>query len=209
MDTLPPPPEASELAGRAPAEAVAVTRVTTLWRVYGTAGSHGGPWSGFRHFGPVSTARFDHHLPPPAEQPRAVAYAALAIQTCVAEVFQDTRVIDRRRHAAWLVGFRLAREVRLLDLSGTWPTRAGASQAISSGRRAIAQAWARAIYQAYTDLDGLWYRSAMDGGRPALALNERAEDALRRQPDVHLPLTHAGLEPPLARMGRTLGYLLV
>src|ERR1700737_4620438 len=135
MDNLPPPSEPAELAARAPAEEVAVTRVTTLWRIYGSAGPHAGPWSGCRHFGRVSTARFDHHEPPPADQPRAVLYAALAVQTCVAEVFQDTRVIDRLRRGAWLVGFRMAREVSLLDLSGTWPTRAGASQAISSGPR--------------------------------------------------------------------------
>jgi hypothetical protein len=209
MDNLPLPPGAVALAARTPPEAVAMTRVTTLWRIYGTAGPHAGLWARFRHFGPVSTARFDHHLPPPAEQPRAVLYAALAIQTCVAEVFQDTRVIDRRRRGAWLAGFRLAREVHLLDLSGTWPTRAGASQAISSGPRDSAQAWARSIYEAYPDLEGMWYCSSMDGGRPAVTLNERAEIALLRQPDVNLPLTHAGLELPLARMGRSLGYLLV
>jgi RES domain len=209
MDNFPPPSEPADLAARTPPEAVAVTRVTTLWRIYGTTGGHGGSWARFRHFGPVSTARFDHHLPPPSEQARAVLYAALAIQTCIAEVFQDTRVIDCRRRGVWLAGFRLAREVSLLDLSGTWPTRAGASQAISSGPRDTARAWARSIYQAYPSLDGLWYRSSMDAGRPAIALNQRAETALRQQPDVHLPLTHAGLEVPLARMGRTLGYLLV
>jgi hypothetical protein len=118
-------------------------------------------------------------------------------------------VIDRRRRDPWLVGFRLAREVKLLDLSGAWPTRAGASQAISSGPRDVAHAWGQAIYDAYLDLDGLWFRSSMDGGRPAVSLNERVEDALLAQPDVHLPLSHPGLELPLARMGRTLGYLLV
>jgi RES domain len=209
MDNLPPPDEPATLAARTPPETVAVTRVTTLWRIYPTAGPHAGLWSRFRHFGPVATARFDHHLAPPSEQPRAVMYAALAIETCVAEVFQDTRVIDRRRRGAWLAGFRLAREVHLLDLSGTWPTRAGASQAISSGPRDAAQAWARSIYEAYPDLEGMWYCSAMDGGRAALVLNERAETALIRQPDIHLPLTHAGLELALARIGRTLGYLLV
>jgi RES domain len=209
MDNLPPPSEPATLAARTPPEPVALTRVTTLWRIYGTTGPHAGVWARFRHFGPVSTARFDHHLAPPAEQSRAVLYAALAIQTCVAEVFQDTRVIDRRRRGAWLAGFRLAREVHLLDLSGPWPTRAGASQAISSGPRDTVQAWARSIYQAYPEIEGMWYRSAMDGGNPAVVLNERAETALARQPDVHVPLTHAGLELALARMGRTLGYLLV
>ncbi len=209
MAKLPPPPSPAALAARTPPEVVAVTRVTRLWRIYRAAGGHAGRWDQFRHYGPVATARFDHHDEPPEEQPSAVLYAAVAVQTCVAEVFQDTRVIDRRRGGPWLAGFRLAREVALLDLSGTWPTRAGASQAISSGPRDASRAWARVIHQSYPGLDGLWYRSTMDGGRPAVALNERAEEALLAQPDVHLPLSHPGVLLPLARMARTLGYLLV
>jgi hypothetical protein len=209
MTKLPPPPGPLVLAARTPPEVVAVTRVTRLWRVYRASGPHAGRWDRFRHYGPIATSRFDHHLPPPADQDRAILYGAIAIQTSVAEAFGDTRVIDRRRRDPWLVGFRLAREVKLLDLSGAWPTRAGASQAISSGPRDVARAWGQAIYDAYPDLDGLWFRSSMDGGRPAVSLNERAEDALLAQPDVHLPLSHPGLELPLARMGRTLGYLLV
>ncbi len=206
---LPLPPEPEELAVRAPADLVAVTRVSLLWRVYDTTGPHGRQWYEFRHFGPVATGRFDHHVPPPGDQARAVLYVGLSVQTCVAEVFQDTRVIDRARRSRWLAGFRLARELRLLDLSGAWPTRAGASQAISSGSRERARAWARAIHAAFPDVDGLWYRSSMDGGRPAIAVNERAEGALAPHPDVHVPLTHPGLALPLARIGRMLGYLLV
>jgi hypothetical protein len=206
---LPLPPAPSDLAASAQPDVVAITRVSVLWRLYETAGPHARQWNDFRHFGPVATGRFDHHLPPPADQPRAVLYAGLSVQTCVAEVFQDTRVIDRGRRGMWLAGFRLAREVRLLDLSGAWPTRAGASQAINSGPREQARAWARAIHAAYPRIEGLWYLSSMDGGRPAVALNERAERALAPHPEVHVPLTHPGLALPLARMGRTLGYLLV
>jgi RES domain len=209
MAKLPPPPEPSVLAVRTPAEVVAVTRVTGLWRVYRASGPHAARWDRFRHFGPVATSRFDHHLSPPTDQDRGILYAAVAIRTCVAEVFGDTRVIDRRRRDPWIVGFGLAREVSLLDLSGAWPTRAGASQAINSGPRDAAREWARAIYAAYPEVEGLWYRSSMDGGRPAISLNERAEHALLAQPQVHMPLSHPGLELPLARMGRTLGYLLV
>ena len=38
-------------------------------------------------------------------------YAAKAIVTCVAEVFQDKRVIDTHDRLPWLVGFRLRRDV--------------------------------------------------------------------------------------------------
>jgi hypothetical protein len=206
---LPPPPDPSGLAARAGPDLVAITRVTVLWRLYETTGPHPRQWNEFRHFGPVATGRFDHHVLPPADQPRAVLYAGLSVQTCIAEVFQDTRVIDRARRGLWLAGFRLTRELGLLDLSGAWPTRAGASQAISSGRRDRARAWARTIHSAYPGVEGLWYRSSMDGGRPAVALNERAEAALAPHPEVHVPLAHPGLALPLARIGRTLGYLLV
>ena len=208
MAKLPPPPAADVLAARTPPDVVAVTRATTLWRIYPTGGPHAGRWDDFRSYGPLTTARFDHHLPPPRRQERAVLYVGLAIATCVAEVFQDTRVIDRRRRGPWLVGFRLRRAVHLLDLTGDWPTRAGASQAISSGRRDRARAWAAAIHAAYPAVEGLWYRSSMHGGQPAVALTERAIGALRAQPDVHLPLAHPSLEVPLGRMAASLGYLL-
>jgi hypothetical protein len=209
MPKFPPPPPPLVLASSTPAEIVALTRVTVLWRLYETSGPHRRQWNQFRHFGPLSTGRFDHYVPPASEQSRAVLYAGLSVRTGVAEVFQHTRVIDPVRRGVWLVGFRLTRELRLLDLSGVWPTRAGASQAISSGRRQQSRAWARAIYAAYPSVEGLWYRSSMDGGRPAVALNERAEKAVAPRPEVHLPLSHPGLAVPLARIGRTLGYLLV
>ena len=51
-----------------------------------------------RTFGPT-TARFDHQLPDVAgnsgEQMRAIQYLTLDGITPLAEVFQDTRVIDR------------------------------------------------------------------------------------------------------------------
>jgi hypothetical protein len=80
-----------------------------------------------------TNSRFDHHLPPSAVQDRGILYAAITGMTPFAEVFQETRVIDRRRNAPWLVAFDLARPLELLDLTDSWPTRAGASMAINSG----------------------------------------------------------------------------
>lgn len=42
----------------------------------------------------------------------------------------------------WVVGFELELDLVALDLSGLWPTRAGASMAIATGRRDTAQAGA-------------------------------------------------------------------
>src|SRR4051795_3274799 len=105
--------------------------------------------------------------------------------------------------------FRSTRTVHLLDLARTGPPRAGVSQAISSGPRDRARAWAREIFAAYPDVDGLWYRSSMDGGAPAVCLWERAAPALPPQPWVHLPLDAPALALPVARACRRLGYRLV
>ena len=104
------------------------------------------------------------------------------------------------------MGFELTTALELLDLTRLWPTRAGASQAIATGRRATAQAWSRAIYRAYPDVAGLRYRSAMAGGSVNLALYERALPAIPTRPTIHLPLTHPGLTLPLQRAAARLGY---
>lgn len=182
---------------------------TELWRLYFAAGPYPRLWDEFRHFGPVGTSRFDHHDPPPATQDRGLLYAAERAPTCFAETFQATRTINRARRDPWLVAFAVERDVRVLDLQGLWPTRAGASQAISSGPRPRAREWSRSIYAQYADVDGLRYPSSMFGGAIAFALFERAEDAIPRRPVVHLPLTHPGLQWPIRRIVAELGFNLV
>ena len=163
-----------------------------LVRIYFQGGAHPTAWHAFRYYGPAST-RFDHHLPPPSLQARGVCYAALDAVTCAAEVFQRRRVINRFRSEPWLVGLLLAAPLRLLDLTDWWPTRAGASMALTSHPdHARTRRWAQAIYVAYPDLDGLWYGSCMHGNRPAVALFERADG--RFEPE---PLYHRALADPL------------
>ena len=134
--------------------------------MYFRSGEHPSEWDSWRHYGPVD-ARFDHHVPPPHLQERGVLYCAVEIVTCLAEVFQRRRLVDRYRGAPWLVGFELALDVALHDLSGTWPTAAGASMAIGTGPHARAQRWSRAIYDSYPAVQGLWYCSSMHANRPA------------------------------------------
>jgi len=148
-------------------------------RIYSRGGSHPTTWREFRFDGPLPLARFDHHI---AGERRGVLYAARELDTCVAEVFQDSRVVDRAAADRCVAGFRLTRSVRLLDLTSDWPTRAGASQALASGPRPRAQAWARAIHAAYPNIEGIWYPSSMHGGHPALVLFERADTALPPAP---------------------------
>ena len=188
--------------------------MTGLARIHRAGGEHPTRWREFRTVGPIATARFDPHPLPVDATPAAapgfgVLYAGLSLRTALAEAFQATRVVDRHGGSPWLVVFRATRPLHLLDLAGTWPTRAGASQAISSGPRDRARAWAREIFTAYPDIDGLWYRSSMDGGAPAVCLWEPAAPALPTQPWVHLPLDSAALALPVARACRQLGYRFV
>jgi hypothetical protein len=199
---MPPAPAALARIG---AETIALAAGTPVFRVYFAAGPHPDAWNSFRHYGPLR-GRFDHHLPPPHLQERGVVYLARHPRTCLAEAFQTTRRIDVFTGQPTLVGFRVVRNLLLLDLTGLWPTRAGASMAISSGPRPRAQRWAQAVYEAFPDMDGVLYGSSMAGNAPCLALFERAADALPRNPDLHRPLSDPTLEPLLLRAAGALGY---
>lgn len=204
MAKFPWPPPAEEL-GRVRPEHHTLRSGTIVARIYPRGGRHPSAWPDFRYAGPLASARFDHHV---EDERRGVLYGGRVLTTCVAEVFQSSRVVDRTAAERCLAAFRIVRSVRLLDLTGDWPTRAGASQAIASGPRSRAQAWARAIYQAYASVEGLWYPSSMHGGHPALVLFERAENALPVDPDLDVPLSHPGLLPDLMRAANALGYLI-
>jgi len=183
-----------------------------VWRLYFRASRHPTTWQQFRRWGP-SDARFDHHLPDAAGagqlQERSILYAAQAIATCVAEVFQATRVVDRKADGPWLVGFLTRREVRLLDLTGPLCTHIGASTAIGSGSRARARRWSQALYTAFPEADGIAYASSMNGHAEAYALYERCRDALPPVPSEHQPLDSPAIELPLDRIARSLGYQFV
>ncbi len=210
MPKFPEPPgvEALRSLGLHADDLVILASTSSLWRIHRTTGLHVAAWNALRYFGPVDGMRFEPHDPPPHLQRRGVSYAALDVPTCVAEVFQRQRIVDRHEGNPYLTGMRLTRPVRLLDLSGSWPTRAGASQAINSGPRPRASAWARTIRAAY-DVDGLWYPSSMHGGGLCVALFDTAADALPVAPLVSVPLAHPALANPLAAYTADLGYGLL
>lgn len=205
MAKLPRPPDQVPEPRRE--DLITLAAGTRLWRVYSSAGAHPMSWDAFHTWGPVSTARFDHHDPPPHAPGKAILYAGMEGPTAVAEVFQETRVIDRQRRRPWIVAFKLVEAIELLDLTGDWPTRAGASRAISTGRRDRAREWSRAIYDAF-DVAGLYYRAALSGHGHSVALYERAERALPASPELHIPLDHPGMDVPLQEVARRFGYLL-
>lgn len=204
MPKFPEPPTALTLG----AKIKTIPSGTRCWRIYFAGGAHPTQWNAYRFFGPT-TARFDPHDETASTQSKGILYAAQSGLTCLAEVFQGTRVIDRSVRMPWLVGFELTRDVELLDLSGTWPTRAGASMAINTGPRARARRWARLIYATYTKLEGIYYPSSMHGNQPSMALFERSQNALPALPVFNRALSDPALLTRLGTAAHTLGYALV
>ena len=209
MEKFPDPPSQRALSELDP-DVYVLQPGVTLWRIFRRGGAYPTAWDQFRYWGPVSTARFDHHLPPPRLQGRGMLYAATQVITTVAEVFQDGRSIDVALGEPWLVGFRLEEPVALLNLTGEWPTAAGASMNMTpSAARARARRWARAIYGAYPQLGGLWYGSSMHANTPCAALFERAEHLMPDAPRVLLPLSDPHLGGDLRSFAHRLNYRLI
>ncbi|MGI9305226.1 MAG: RES family NAD+ phosphorylase [Gammaproteobacteria bacterium] len=168
-----------------------------LWhRIYRRGGEHPTRWDALRYFGPTG-ARFDHHLldddGKPHTQDRGIIYLAGDIPTCLAEVFQNNREVDRQDRRPWLASLRFESTLVLLDLTDTFPVQAGGSMKLVSGARLYAQNWARGFYEAYAGIDGLYFHSSMTN-RPVLALFERV---LTKRPFPATPKFHRSLADPL------------
>ena len=78
--------------------------------------------------------------------------------------------------------------------------------ALSSGPRARAQGWSRALYEAFPDAQGLWYPSSMMGGQHALALYERARPAIAPLPLFHHPLADVVLDDMILETASQIGF---
>jgi hypothetical protein len=211
--TLPDPPSPDELRriGIRDEELRGIDTTETWWRVHRTEGAHVQAWNAFRRFGPV--LRFDPHPPPRSEHPdRAVWYGASTPGAALAEAFQVDRTIDRRSGRPYLTGLSFTRALSVLDLAvdsaGAWVTRAGGTFAISTASHAVTQRWARAVVEAFPQLDGVRYNSRF-AGPPCVALFAPARSAMPAQPLVSLPLTHPDLGARLAAAVRRIGYQII
>jgi hypothetical protein len=82
--------------------------------------------------------------------------------------------------------------------------------AIHSGSRGRARGWARDLYEAFADAEGLVFASSMHGGAPAFVLNERALRAtvFPPHPEFHRALADDVLLDPLKHAAQALGYAL-
>jgi hypothetical protein len=186
---------------------------TILARIYYSRGEHPQVWNQFRYFGPLNS-RWDHQLSYETDgqrtQSRGIYYAAADPKTCLAQAFQAARRIDRVFQAPRLVAFETLARLKLLDLTGDFATRMGASMAIHSKSRGRARGWARELYEAYPEVQGILYAASMHGGQHAIALNERAlKDRLfPEHPLFHRALADDVMLDTLKHAARALGYAL-
>jgi hypothetical protein len=215
MDYLPRSPGALSLSAILPAIHI-FPKGSEIVRIWFPGSKYASGFANFRDFGPTES-RFDHHLPDsagrPTSGPRAILYGIDAaadphtFTSALAEVFQDTRTIDLTTGEPRLSIFQTTRDLSLLDLTGHWTTRAGASASLSSGPRAVTKEWSRDFYSAYPSLGGLRYRSAMSGGSSlSLALYERSQSAMPSTPLLDRSLEHSSLRLSLVRAATLLGY---
>lgn len=148
---------------RVDAEMAEVDRA--LWRLHTPTGPHPLCWDHLRSYGLLTSARFDP-WPPPTDhgidpETSGVGYFALDIPSCLAEVFQTCRGVDRGG-GVQLTGFSPTRPLALLDLRTDWPIAIGASHLINSGPKDRCRAWACALRSAHPGCDGL-LRTGMAG----------------------------------------------
>jgi len=161
-----------------------------LWRLHRTTGEHVLAWNTLRRYGPLPSMRWEPHGgPQPGPHEEGVLYAASDIATSLAEIYQTTRLIDTRGGTPALTAWRPIRPLRLLDLTGTWPVRNGASAALPAAPRSSCRSWARATFTTWPDLDGLLVTSTMTG-RVNTVLWNAAADSFPPAPEFSRPLDH-------------------
>ena len=214
MPKFPEPPGVEALNG-VPPSTVPLSIGTRVYRIFRSRSQHPVFWNTFRFFGPTA-ARFDHHLPNMkgggVVGNRGILYAAIgshAVPTCLAEVFQGARAINREDGDPVLCAFTLTDSLTLLDLTGPFTTRIGASMAINTGPRGRARRWSQQLYEAYPDVHGILYPSSMNGNHPAVALFERSSGAVPNAPDFHRQLSDPALESMILSTAKTIGYSIV
>lgn len=140
-----------------------VTFSSPLWRVHTVTGPHALRWNELRHFGPARTMRWDPHPPPPSVHANhGVSYTAADPSTAFAEVFQRNRAIVVAADRA-LVGWQPSRPLGLLDMTGDWALRNGASASLFAAPKPTTRAWAAAIHHQRPDFEGLLVPSTMTG----------------------------------------------
>lgn len=202
-DQYPPDPAYLRETG---IDAIDYAAGSILWRIGPTASSHVTPWNRLRTWGPLRQARWDPHPRPAGDKaPLGVAYLGEDVLTCLAEVFQERRMVDVDTAAPYVTAFAAARDLKLADLTGTWLTRAGGSSAVAlHERKERTRAWARAIHQAWPELDGIIAPSAIVGGRRVVVV--WSDRVFPVSPELSEPLNSPAIVKEISSAAARIGY---
>lgn len=172
-----------------------------------------GPWFRFHprdrdpiHFGRARRFRFDA-----PDGSYGVLYAGASVDAAFLETFLNvgsrlitTGALDRR-HLALLDA---SRPLRVLDLAAEGAlARIGADARIFAGDRTVAQRWSAAIHESPRRIDGIVYPARTEPGHRALAIFDRAADALGA--DLKGSLLDEGNRAALGRILETYGLGLL
>lgn len=98
--------------------------------------------------------------------------------------------------------------MKLLDLTGFWPLRAGASHAINTGRKDASRSWARSFRQVWPACDGVLYTSSMSGTTCA-ALYHPAQPAIPDDPELAFGLSDPAMSDWMLAAAGQIGYQLI
>lgn len=169
---------------------------TVLWRIHYTGTPHPAAWNRIRTWGPVDVCRWDPHPVPEGDHaPLGAAYFALNLQTCLAEVFQDSRFVDVDTGTPYITAFRSSRQLRLADLAGGgWLFEAGAKASVAFGDRGLSRQWARAIHDVWPGIDGIRSTSAPLGDSN-IVVASWTNDVFPPAPETSVPMN----SPAVAR----------
>lgn len=217
-EELPDPPVPGSLPEIRANELLRLEAGASWARIYFHAGDHPTTWDGFRRVPLAAPGRFDAfdaggvdgvlYAAVPHPYPSSLTGAvvrtrapgdASAVATCLAEMSQPLGVLDRSEQRSLVIA-ELTETLTLLDVSSDWAARAGAGVHLSSAPKARTSAWARAIAQRWSDLDGIAYISSMRPAGRAVALwAPRASTAVSSsRVRLHRGLTDPLLHPALA-----------
>lgn len=160
-----------------------------------------GSWDHQRSLGPLPGLRFDHHeVSPGAGSGRSVWYAATSLIGAVAEAFGNAGMIDRAANRRICI-VRLRSQFSLVNLVGIAARSLGLDQRIGTTTDyALCQAWARELYEQYSEIQGIRWRGRQTGSICVL-LNDRVDMSMLEVVQ-DCPVDHSDLWPSIARAAR-------
>ena len=220
---LPAAPPPGQLPDRRPADDLTVPAGSRVVRIHAHAGRYWQPWWEFRRAAIPNPGRFDAFDAPDVdgvsyfaiagsdeERARVAVGETSAVATCLAEVVQEKRVLDRLDERSLLIAC-LTRPLTLLDVSSDWVTGARAGTHVATAPKQRTSQWEASIAHRWPDLHGItWISAVRPPGRALVLWSPRASDELAAaEPQLHRALDDPYISPVLAWAADATGATLV